>query len=58
MLATLLRTAGRAGPIDTRLALTCLKAIRAADPSFARSLSLTRLARRILAVGATATRQR
>ena len=49
MLATLLRTARRTGPIDTRLALTCLKAVRAADPSVAHGLSLTRLARRILA---------
>ena len=50
MLATLLRTARRTGPIDTRLALTCLKAVRAADPSVAHGLSLTRLARRILAM--------
>ena len=50
MLGTLLRTIGRVGPVTARQGLACLKAMRASDSSFAPDVSLSVVARRVLAL--------
>ena len=50
MLGTLLRTAGRVEPVPAKQGLACLKAMRASDPSFGSDVSLSEVARRVLAL--------